>query len=125
MRYPYYYVLVTQTDGDRIVTSPIWYTRQIITATQGPSSPTLALSVFPNPAPAGATVSYFLTTGTVVSAAVYDALGRRMLTLADELPQGQGSHTLPVPAGLPAGVYVVQLRAGRESAPVYQRLVVE
>ena len=80
----YHYVLVTQTDGNRIVTSPIWYSRQVITVTQVFFSPTLALSVFPNPAPAEATVSYFLTTGTAVSATVHDALGRRMLTLADE-----------------------------------------
>ena len=120
----YYYALITQADGDRIITAPIWYTRTAALATQS-AAVALQLDVFPNPADAGraVTLSYFLPTATTVSAELLDALGRPVLTLAAGQPQPAGPHTLDVPTqGLAAGLYTVRvLGAG---APAYRKLVV-
>lgn len=32
----YYYAVIVQADGDRLMTSPIWYTRQVVTSTAAP-----------------------------------------------------------------------------------------
>ena len=121
----YYYALITQPDGDRIITSPIWYTRAaVLTATQ-PATVALQLDVFPNPADPSrpVTLSYFLPTSTTVSAEVLDALGRPILTLAADQRQPAGPRTLTVPTqNLAAGLYTVRVIAA--GLPVYRKLVV-
>ncbi len=109
----YYYVLVTQADGDRIVGSPIWYNRAAGLATV-PAAPTLQLDVFPNPAdPAQpVTLSYFLPAATPLTADVLDALGRSVLTLSASQFQPAGPHTLTVPTNtLPPGLYTIRVLA--------------
>ncbi|MDO7846279.1 CehA/McbA family metallohydrolase [Hymenobacter sp. M29] len=116
----YYYAVVAQADGDSIVTSPIWYTRRIITATT-PGVEEVALTVFPNPTAGTATLSYFLPVASAVRAEVMDALGRRVEVLATGEQQVAGPHTLTVPALAP-GLYTVRVEYG--SGTAYRKLVV-
>ncbi|GAB3858051.1 hypothetical protein GCM10028822_32730 [Hymenobacter terrigena] len=121
----YYYAVIVQADGDRIVTSPIWYTRTAATATVAAQA-ALPVDVFPNPAVAGGsvTVSYYLEAGATVSADVLDELGRPVRALASAQAQGAGPHTLDVPiAGLAAGLYTVRLV--HDGAATFRKLVVE
>lgn len=117
----YYYAAITQADGDQLITSPIWYTRSIVTAT-APEVPALAMTVFPNPTAGPATVSYYLPTAGPVHAQVLDAVGRPVGRLATGETQGAGPHTLAVPP-LASGLYIVRLVAGGTTA--YQKLVVD
>jgi len=75
--------------------------------------PGASLRLFPNPATAGTTLGGAMPGARVQ---VLDALGRLVLTGTTD---AAGTATLALPAGLPAGVYVV--RAGQQAA----RLVVE
>ncbi|MFC6225628.1 T9SS type A sorting domain-containing protein [Hymenobacter artigasi] len=117
----YYYAVIAQADGDSIVTSPIWYTRRIITGTT-PATEQIALTVFPNPTAGPATLSYYLATAGAVQAEVVDAVGRQVVGLVDEERQGAGPHTLAVPALVP-GLYTVRLSFPGGTA--YRKLVVE
>ena len=117
----YYYAVLRQADGDSVVTSPIWYTRQIITATT-PDAEAVALAVFPNPTAGTATLSYYLPVAGAVRAEVVDALGRPVVRLAAGEQQAAGPHTLAVPAMRP-GLYTVRLT--HEDGAVYRKLVVE
>ncbi|MDQ2770856.1 MAG: T9SS type A sorting domain-containing protein, partial [Bacteroidota bacterium] len=117
----YYYAVIAQADGDSIVTSPIWYTRRIITGTT-PEAEAVALAVFPNPTASTATLSYFLPVAGAVRAEVYDAVGRRMVDLAAGERQSAGPHTLVVPALAP-GLYTVRLV--HDGGTAYRKLVVE
>ena len=66
----------------------------------------------PNPASGASAVRLALAAPADVSAAVFDVLGRRVAVLWDG-PLGAGEHRLAVAAGaLPAGLYVVRVRAG-------------
>ena len=79
-----------------------------------PTSPLeTALAVpFPNPARQRATVRYSLAEAGEVAVEVFDALGRRVLTLARK-DAAAGTHDAALDASLlPAGVYVVRLQAG-------------
>jgi len=117
----YYYAVVAQADGDSIVTSPIWYTRRIITATT-PGAEEVALAVFPNPTASTATLSYYLPVASAVQAEVYDGVGRKVVSLAVGERQLAGPHTLAVPALAP-GLYTVRLTHNAGTA--YRKLVVE
>lgn len=117
----YYYAVVAQADGDSIVTSPIWYTRRIITATT-PGAEEVALAVYPNPTAGTATLSYFLPVSSAVSAEVVDAVGRRVVSLVAGERQVAGPHALTVPALVP-GLYTVRLM--HEGGTAYRKLVVQ
>ena len=120
----YYYAVIVQADGDRIVTSPIWYTRATATA-RSAAKESLPVEVFPNPSIASApvTLSYYLPHATTVCADVLDLLGRPVLTLAHELALGTGPHTFDVPTqGLAAGIYTVRLL--HNGAAEFHKLVV-
>ncbi len=74
-----------------------------------PEGSVLALSVYPNPSHGDATVQFALDAPQQVRLAVYDVLGRRVLS--EDLgaqAAGEASHRLDA-ARLPAGVYVVRL----------------
>lgn len=115
----YYYAVVAQADGDSIITSPIWYTRRIITATT-PGAEELALAVFPNPTAGTATLSYYLPAAGAVRAEVYDLVGRKVVGPAAGERQLSGPHTLDVPA---LGLYTVRLKYADVEA--YRKLIVE
>jgi hypothetical protein len=72
----------------------------------------LALSNGPNPFRDATTVRFTLPEATDVALEVYDALGRRVATLASGV-QTAGEHSVRWnAAGAAAGVYVVRLHAG-------------
>jgi hypothetical protein len=117
----YYYAVIVQRDGDKIVTSPIWYTRSIVTAMTANTDP-LGLTVFPNPTALTATLSYFLPTAARVSAEVFDAVGHRVATIIQGELQPGGPHTLAVPA-LQTGLYTVRLL--HDGTAEYRKLLVD
>jgi hypothetical protein len=117
----YYYAVLVQADGDRIVTPPIWHTRQVVLGTTLAASE-LALTLFSNPTAGAATLSYFLPTAASISADVTDALGRHMAIVTSGERQAAGPHTLAVPA-LPAGLYLVRLL--HNGVAEYRKLLVE
>ncbi len=68
-------------------------------------------SIAPNPAVGAATIAYTLDETAHVRLAVYDVLGRRVATLADDV-RSAGDHTAAFDASaLPNGTYVVRLEA--------------
>jgi len=71
-------------------------------------SPPSSLTLFPNPARNGAATLFGAVPGTWVT--VYDTLGRQV---AETLVDTKGTAALALPAGQPAGVYVV--RAGNKA----------
>lgn len=78
------------------------------------------LGVAPNPAPASV-VSLTLPEATVATIEVYDALGRRVATLATGV-QAAGTTRLAVPSLAP-GVYVVRASAGQTTATTTMTVV--
>jgi hypothetical protein len=117
----YYYAVIVQADGDRLVTSPIWHTRQVVLGT-APAASELALTLFPNPTVSTATLSYYLPTAATISADITDALGRRVAIVTSGERQAAGPHTLAVPM-LPAGLYLVQFV--HDGIADYRKLLVE
>ncbi|MBT9395581.1 T9SS type A sorting domain-containing protein [Hymenobacter sp. NST-14] len=85
----------------------------------------LALRTFPNPLTADSRLSYRVSTGQgPVSVTAYNSLGQVACTLLDNATRPAGEHTLaltPLQA-LPAGIYLLQVRAGDQLST--QRVVV-
>lgn len=83
------------------------------TANEGDTPLVLALEApAPNPARARARLAFTLPDAGEATLEVFDALGRRVVTLA-EGPRPAGRHEVEWAANdLPAGTYVVRLRAG-------------
>ena len=70
------------------------------------------LAVVPNPSEAGAGAQLLLETGTAApSGAVFDQLGRQVAVLTST-PGQAARGSLSLPTNLPAGLYLVHLRAG-------------
>nr|WP_279304753.1 T9SS type A sorting domain-containing protein [Salinibacter ruber] len=75
----------------------------------------MSLTSYPNPAGRRATVEYALPEARKVTLEVYDVLGRRVATLADEKKQA-GRHEVSLQARkLPSGVYFGRLEAGEQT----------
>ena len=73
------------------------------------SNPVLTRN-YPNPFNGSTTIKYSLTRNTRTEIVVYDLLGHKLATLVDEFRQA-GTHTVVWDAsGLPAGVYMYQLK---------------
>jgi hypothetical protein len=70
----------------------------------------------PNPFNPSTTIAYSIAENAHVFIAVYDALGREVMTLVDERkPAGQ--YRIPLDAEtLSSGIYVYKIRAGRFAA---------
>jgi hypothetical protein len=119
----YYYAIIIQSDGDRIVTSPIWYNRSSV-AGLAPESGEMALNVFPNPATEhNVTVSYFLKNQGIVTAEVLDALGRQVLQWSGGEMQAPGSHSYEISTqDLNAGMYTIRIL--NNGAVTFRKLVV-
>ncbi|QNH62069.1 CehA/McbA family metallohydrolase [Hymenobacter sediminicola] len=121
----YYYAVIIQNDGNRIVTSPIWYNRtSVLSAAAGHEL--AQLDVFPNPVSGGtATLSYSLPATSSVTLEVLDALGRPVYTLARGERQAAGPHAYElntVQSQLAAGLYTVRLT--QDGTTTYRKLVV-
>ncbi|WP_375416236.1 hypothetical protein [uncultured Hymenobacter sp.] len=84
---------------------------QVLSAHQ-PAAGVRALAVVPNPSTPDAPAQLLLEPGAAsATGAVYDHLGRRVAGLS--CPPAQAARGfLPLPAGLPAGLYVVRLQTG-------------
>ena len=120
----YYYAVIVQADGDRIVTSPIWYTRAGALA-QTPAQQPASVDVFPNPVVHGQefTVAYSLTHTAQVQVQLLDGIGRVIPALLVDIEQVAGSHTVRVETrNLPAGLYNLHIIYDGGSA--YRKLVV-
>ena len=77
-----------------------------------PAASAALLSAAPNPFSATTRITYQLPESADVRLAVYDLLGRRVVTLADG-PRAAGDHTTTFDAtGLAGGTYLVRLQAG-------------
>ena len=109
----YYYAAVLQADGDRLVTSPIWYTRGAVALAPAPAGAKLPLDVYPTRNTA--TRSYYLPAATSISAEVFDEVGCSVMTLAREQRQVAGLQTLAVPARGPLPRAPVARRGERVS----------
>ena len=74
----------------------------------------LMANLYPNPTRGDAQLTWFLSGKSPVSLRIFDASGALIKEVLDaEYPEGDHSMALPV-ADLPAGMYLVQLRAGEE-----------
>jgi hypothetical protein len=108
---------ILPTGGDGRFTLTI---RRTGVATEGGPSGTFALQpASPNPFRGATAIAYSLDAPAHVRLALYDALGRRVATLA-EGERAAGGHTVALNgARLPAGVYVLRLEAdGRQGRQV-------
>ncbi len=86
----------------------------VVTAGSAPPAVLTLDGVRPNPSRGSGRVRYGLPSEADVTIEVFDALGRRVGVLADGR-QSAGWHEADAAvAGLPAGLYVVRLRAGAE-----------
>ena len=89
----------------------VLFNYQQVTSSRGAAT-RRSLAVVPNPSGPGALAQLLLETGASVSGgAVYDQLGRQVALLASTPAQAARGY-LPLPTNLPAGLYVVHLRAG-------------
>ena len=87
------------------------------------AAPLLGVSLVPNPTRTAATVRVPpVAAAAHVLITLRDALGRVVYQRTLALPPAGLSHELPV-AGVPSGVYIIQLQAG--SARAVRRLVIE
>lgn len=67
-----------------------------------------SLSVYPNPFGDDFSICYGLSKTTQVDIAVYNMLGQKVLTVAEDLTSSAGNHVVPVSAGiLPSGYYII------------------
>ncbi|MEP0548355.1 MAG: T9SS type A sorting domain-containing protein [Rhodothermales bacterium] len=93
-----------------------------VAAEPAPSESALTLAVYPNPVRGDATVRFALDAPQRVTLAVFDVLGRRVLTTdLGPQPAGEVMHRLDA-ARLPAGLYVVRL-TGDAGASATARIV--
>ncbi|GAC1381630.1 MAG: hypothetical protein NVSMB30_29330 [Hymenobacter sp.] len=79
-------------------------------ATRLAAASTFDFNVYPNPAQAISTIAYAIPAGqTLVSLAVYNALGQRVRTLNSGPTAGRQLLNLE---GLPSGSYLIKLQIG-------------
>jgi len=88
-------------------------TSAIVADAPSPTAPTLALgAVYPNPTTGALTIPFALSAADAVRVRVLDVTGRAVAVLADDMAFAAGEHRLMWDAaGLPSGVYLVELRA--------------
>jgi hypothetical protein len=67
---------------------------------------------FPNPFNPATNIRYSIPTSAFVSLKIYDALGREVKTLIEEVRSAGAHQTVFFPGDLPSGVYIYRLVAG-------------
>ena len=73
--------------------------------------------VFPNPFNPTSTLSFTLTENVSVSLHIHDIVGRRVMTVMEDVMPGRGSHARMLKAGnLPSGRYFAVLHAGSRTS---------
>ena len=91
--------------------SRVLFNYQQVTSSRGAAA-RRPLAVVPNPSEAGSPAQILLEAGAPApSGAVFDQLGRQVAVLTST-PAQAARGVLPLPANLPAGLYLVYLRAG-------------
>ena len=91
--------------------SRVLFNYQQVTSSRGVAA-RRPLAVVPNPSEAGGPAQILLEAGAPApNGAVFDQLGRRVAVLTST-PAQAARGVLPLPANLPAGLYLVYLRAG-------------
>ena len=84
----------------------------------------IQLSIFPNPAKENITVSCNLSETSLVEINMFGIDGRMVSSLMNTtLTQGEHEQRLTLPAGVKAGIYLIQLIANGQ--PTVQRIIVE
>ena len=81
----------------------------------GPATGSFGVQAFPNPVLGQATVRFSLPGQTDVRLAVYDVMGREVAVLQDG-PLAASQYDAAFPSDLAAGLYVVRLQAGAQTA---------
>lgn len=91
----------------------------VVSGEATPEAPRLRLGAAPNPSAGPVRLALDLPVAGPVHVGVYDALGRRVATLADgALPAGSHALTWAAPGAVAAGVYVAVAEAGPSRATV-------
>jgi hypothetical protein len=76
---------------------------------------TLRLDVQPNPVHVATQIAFGLHADMSVTLDLLDVAGRKVAELVHDRVETAGWHAVEFrPSGLPAGLYLVRLRAGRE-----------
>jgi hypothetical protein len=126
----YYYLEITESDGTRIVTAPVWYTRN--DAATGRSSATVVqsstqpgvnrtLAIYPNPVQDRLKLLVDTDAPQSLTAEVYDLQGRRLKSVRYALVNGNQQLDLSVQS-LPAGTYLLKTTMGNErGARLFQK----
>lgn len=99
-------------NGDASGSAYVYDLPSIVSVEDEAAAPGFALTgLYPNPTRSHAEVAYKMGVAAHVRVALFDVLGRRVLTVHGG-PVTAGAHTAEVAtAGLPAGVYVVRIVA--------------
>jgi len=101
--------------GHRAYTNPIWLNLDTSVAVGEAPAPAFNLAVYPNPGNPHAEIRFTLDTAAPVDVTICSTAGRRVRSLATNLPYGPGTHTLVWDgrddAGRPAssGAYLVTI----------------
>ncbi len=99
--------------GEHGTAGAVYITGRVSTASERASGGGLALSAWPNPARGRLSVAV-RAGASQARLALYDVLGREVLSA--RVAPGSAAHVVPLDvSGLPAGVYLVRLRAGDRS----------
>ncbi|MEM9998027.1 MAG: T9SS type A sorting domain-containing protein [Bacteroidota bacterium] len=86
----------------------------IVSTETAPATSTMTMGAFPNPSTGDVRLAFILPESASVTVSVYDTLGREVARLFDGA-KSAGAHELAWERGtLPAGVYVLRLRAGAQ-----------
>ncbi|MEM6336376.1 MAG: T9SS type A sorting domain-containing protein, partial [Bacteroidota bacterium] len=121
----YYWRAGLTTDRDTLWSAPWSFTVATPVDTEAETTIPTTLTIragYPNPFASTTTLPYGLPEATDVSASVFDLLGRRVATLAQNERRPAGWHELRINGKTwPSGVYFVELTAGDQR--VSRRLV--
>lgn len=126
----YYYLEITESDGSRIVTAPVWFTRNdaIIgksgaSIVQGSSvnETNNTIAIYPNPVRDQLKLAVNTDVPQSLRAEVYDLQGRRLQSFQYSLVNGNQQLNLPVQK-LPAGTYLLRTSMGDQTgARLFQK----
>lgn len=103
----YYFAEIIQADGDRIMTSPIWYTKRLYAGIQEQSK-TVSFIMFPNPATSKLSLSTGLS--SAYSVEIWDVSGKKVYTENFSAPDVSISTR-----DLSKGFYIVKVIDGDRS----------
>lgn len=97
----YYFIEIVQQDGQRIVTSPIWYTKDTTAYVSSLSNQNNLFLIFPNP------IRDILSVSSLIGdydLKIYDVMGR--ITIVQHIDQNNGNIDI---TDIPGGIYFIQI----------------